>query len=65
MKMSSIQRTMREQVSLITYLEADLSRNERKMGGFASWEIFGTGFDILIFCTGFKILDFSTVSRDF
>jgi hypothetical protein len=24
-------------------------RNERKMGGFASWVIFGTGFEILIF----------------
>ncbi len=31
------------------YLEADVSRNERKMVGFASWEIFGTGFEILIF----------------
>ena len=32
------------------YLEADVRRNKRKMGGFASWEIFGTGFEILIFC---------------
>jgi hypothetical protein len=24
-------------------------RTERKMGGFTSWEIFGTGFEILIF----------------
>ncbi len=30
-------------------LEADVRRNERKMGGFASWEIFRTGFEILIF----------------
>jgi hypothetical protein len=51
-------------------------RNKRKMGGFASWEIFGTGFKIVIFAvfprqTGFKILvfsavgDFSAVSWDF
>jgi hypothetical protein len=33
------------------YLEADVRRNERKMGGFASWEIFGTGFKIRIFCS--------------
>ncbi len=32
-----------------TYLEADVRRKERKMGGFASWEIFGTGFEIWIF----------------
>jgi hypothetical protein len=31
------------------YLVADVRRNGRKMGGFASWEIFGTGFEILIF----------------
>ncbi len=31
------------------YLEADVRRNKRKMGGFASWEIFGTGFEIRIF----------------
>jgi hypothetical protein len=31
------------------YLEADVRRNERKMGGFKSWEIFGTGFDIPVF----------------
>ncbi len=26
-----------------------MRRNERKMGGFANWEIFGTGFETLIF----------------
>ncbi len=26
-----------------------MRRNERKMGGFASWEIFGKGLEILIF----------------
>ncbi len=26
-----------------------MRQNERKMGGFASWEICGTGFEILIF----------------
>ncbi len=26
-----------------------MRRNQRKMGGFASWEIFGTGFKIRIF----------------
>jgi hypothetical protein len=31
------------------YLEADVRKNERKMGEFASWEIFGTGFKIWIF----------------
>jgi hypothetical protein len=30
-------------------LEADVRRNKRKMGGFASWEIFGTCFEIRIF----------------
>jgi hypothetical protein len=50
-------------------LEADVRRNERKMGGFASWEIFGTGFKIWIFqgfpaMYSFKILDFFTVSRE-
>ncbi len=34
---------------IAAYLEADVRRNERKMGGFTSWEIFGTGFKILIF----------------
>ncbi len=28
-----------------------MRRNERKMEGFASWEIFGTGFEIRIFCS--------------
>ncbi len=31
------------------YFEADVRRNERKMERFASWEIFGTGFEIRIF----------------
>jgi hypothetical protein len=35
--------------NIFCYLEADVRRNERKMGGFASWEIFGTGFKIWIF----------------
>ncbi len=35
--------------NIFRYLEADVRRNERKMGGFASWEIFGTGFKIRIF----------------
>ncbi len=35
--------------NIFCYLEADVRRNERKMGGFASWEIFGTGFEIRIF----------------
>jgi hypothetical protein len=33
----------------VAYLEADVRRIKRKMGGFISWEIFGTGFKILIF----------------
>jgi hypothetical protein len=32
--------------NIFHYLEADVRRNERKMGGFPSWEIFGTGFKI-------------------
>ncbi len=36
-------------LNIFRYLEADVRRNERKMGGFASWEIFGTGFKIRIF----------------
>ncbi len=34
----------------VAYLEADVMRNERKMGGFASWKIFETGYEIWIFC---------------
>jgi hypothetical protein len=53
----------------LVYLEADVRRNERKMGGFASLEIFGTCFEIWFFLrwerTGFESLDFSTVSRNF
>jgi hypothetical protein len=54
------------------YLEADVRRNEGKMGGFASWEIFGTGFEIRIFSLrGFlamnraQNLDLPVVSRNF
>ncbi len=35
--------------NIFCYLEADVRRNKRKMGGFASWENFGTGFEIWIF----------------
>jgi hypothetical protein len=38
---------------ICVYLEADVRRNERKMEGFASWEFFGTGFEIRIF-SGFS-----------
>jgi hypothetical protein len=36
--------------NLPNYLEADVRRNKRKMGGFACWEIFGTGFKFGFFC---------------
>jgi hypothetical protein len=52
-------------------LEADVRRNERKIGGFAIWEIFGTGFKIRIFLRFSrnipvsKFLDFAAASLDF
>ncbi len=36
-------------LNIFCYLEADVRRNKRKIGGFARWEIFGTGFKIRIF----------------
>ncbi len=57
-------------VIFVNYLEANVRRNERKIGGFASWEIFGTGFEIpfflRFFCdVQFEISDFFAVSRNF